>query len=451
MTIFPDLRRRLLAGAALVAVAGLLGAAPPAAGQGDEPLPCGVGYDRTVSPGQVAAEDSVRVKITVTGGDCAADGKGADVFFIVDATPTMFENRLIQPTKEALRDFVSQMNFANSSAGLISFAAEETVKSNLSRDRVRLLTAIQQIPPEQEDDVRGLSSALRVATQKLDNDGTPGNEKMVIVVIAGPDIGNQLVDLPSVTNAAKLAGVKFAFLMWFENRAGRARYEARYSNYVEAATFCADNDTQCPNWTLGRRWAWPVALEDSAAYSWDERIGPTMDLLAERLLRPLAITSVEIREVMHSGADFLQASAQPPPTGGNLREPLWSFPAIPAGGITIEYDARMIFGGETYPPTTRTELAVGYSDGQVGQRNLPNPPVVVIEPMGTPTPTISPSRTPSPSPSDTPVAPSPTATQVEATPTPITPTPAVPTEDPGGARLYLPAALQGWDGWDWTD
>lgn len=76
--------------AAAVGLAVILAADParPAAGQAPPPLPCGVTYDRTVSPSQIYVDQKVRVKITVAGGNagaCAGASRAADVFFVVDS------------------------------------------------------------------------------------------------------------------------------------------------------------------------------------------------------------------------------------------------------------------------------------------------------------------------------------------------------------------------------
>jgi len=423
---------------------------PPVSAQTEQPLPCGITYDRTVAPRQVYAEETVHVKITLSGGNaepCAGTQRHVNLFFVVDNSVPMFEYDLIQPTREAMIDFANQMS-SSSKAGLITYAADYSIKAPLNSERSRLLTSIRTMRNENENDVRGLSGALRKATELLDNDGTPGYERMVVTIIAGPDVDRQLVDLPTVTQAAINAGVKFAFLLFFEDRpGGRARFEARYEHYVGAASPCAPTDAACINWaTYGRRWAWPVAVEDVGTYAWDESIKAVLANLATRLLRPLRINGVGFREEMNSGATFLANSASPPPSGGDARAPEWVFTgAIPAGGITIEYDARMVIPGETYPVTDQTYFNVTYSDGSPGFRNLPNPEVTVLDPSEiTPTPSATgapPADTPTrtatpdePTPTASPRPPSPTPTE----PAPDTPTPTVgPT--PGGGTIYLPA------------
>lgn len=447
----------LLCALGAVLLGGPITPAAPAAAQGSTDLPCGVKVTRTVSPLQIHTDETVHVKITATGGDsgaCGGSSRPADVFFVVDNTETMFNPQLglIGPTRDALTDFVNQMDFKTSKAGLITYAAEESVKSNLSSDRDRLLQAIRAMRNENENDVRGLAAALRTATQKLDNDGTPGSEKMIVTIIAGPDVGNNLVNLPTVTQAARNAGVRFAFLLWFEERPGGGRYESRYTHYVEAASECPETDTQCPPWNAGRRWAWPVATSNVPAYSWDESIKATMTMLIGRLLRPISITGIEFQELMNSGADLLQASAAPPPTGGTLRDVRWQFNNIPATGLSIEYDARMVFTDATYPVTDRTQVDVSYSDGRPGTQSLPNPQVTVL---GAPTPTVT---TNTPTPTRTTVAPTPTPTATRtATASPGTPVPTTlaatatrppivdtpsPTTDPR-VRVFVPVTLKG--------
>ncbi len=442
-----------LAGAAAVA-----GPAAPAAGQEQPALPCGVEVDRTVSPLQIHTDETVHVKLTATGGDsgdCGGTSRAADVFFVVDNTETMFNPQfgLIDPTRDALIDFVNQMDFRTSKAGLITFALEESVKVNLSSDRERLLQSIHTMRKEQENDVRGLSAALRTATQKLDNDGTPGNQKMIITIIAGSTADtNAFVNLPTALNAARLAGVNFTMLMWFEDRVGGTRYGGIYRDLVLAASPCETTDTQCPNWNPGgRRWAWPIAKKDEAIYPWDDSIQATMTMLIGRLLRPISITGIEFQELIHSGADFLRASASPPPNAGTLRDVRWQAANIPAGGITIDYDARMVFSDQTYPVTDWTAVSVTTSDGKTVQRLLPNPDVTVLGavtptptervPTATRTPTATATATPATPGTPTPVTPTPdtpTATASPATPAADTPSP---TAEPG-SRVFVPVVLK---------
>ena len=382
-----------------------VGAAPPA----QEELPCDVTYDRTVAPGTIAVNESVHVRITVNG-TCPQGSRGLDVFFVVDRSVTMFDKSYMNPTKDALQNFVNAMDFTKSMAGLITYAANEQVNQPLTTNRDSVLQAIDRIRLNEENDVRALPDAFRTATQLLDRDGIQGNDKIILIVAAGPDVDGALVNMPTVTQAARNAGVKVIFLMF---------PDSRYLHYVEASSDCTGS--HCQSWSSRAgvivKWAWGVDANT---------IDSILSGLVPILARSLGITSVAVEDYLHSGAVLVPGSVQPPQSAGSDRVLIWSRTDIPAGGMVLEYDARMIYEDETYPVTDVTELAITYSDGSPAyRRDLPNPDITVLSELPTNTPgTPDPTDTPPPDPTDTPTA---TATDTQT----------------NGAVIYLPLALLG--------
>lgn len=393
-------------------VPGLSAQAPPCG-------PCPCTFDRTVQPQEVLVNEKVHVTIDL---DCDCPGQGAtkgiDVFFVVDRTNLMFDTRYIDPTQQAITAFVNKMDFAKGAAGLITYAVRESVRSNLTKDRQLILQAVNTIRRSEESDVRGLSTAFRTATTKLDNDGTPGNEKVIMIFVAGQDVDGRLVNMPTVTQAARNAGVMVVFFM-FPN--------ARFSHYVEASTVCTN--PICPNWSgLGRHWAWGVDKNNVQSI-----VGTQ---LAGVLLREPELSVLEIYEAMNSGAGFDLGSAAPLPSRPQVPpyvDIYWDYaaPSIPASGAHIEYDAEMVYADVTYPVTDISRGRVLLSDGQECFIDLPNPPVTVRGAM-TPTPTVAVTSTPTASP---------TATQSAV---PDTPTPtATTTPDPGDRfEIFLPVTAK---------
>jgi len=371
-------------------------------------LPCGVTYDRTVLPPEIVVSSTVHVHIQVDG-SCEGGSRGINIFFVVDRSVTMFEDGFIDPTKSALKNFVNSMDFTKSTAGLITYADKKQVNKPLTSDRDAMLVAIDRIRLSEENDVRSLPAAFRDATQLIDRDGIEGNDKIVLIIAAGPDKDNALVNMPTVTQAARNAGVKVVFLMF---------PDSRYLHYVEAASDCTG--TFCGLWgsRSGQlsKWAWGV---DSGS------IDSRLQMLVPLLLRGLELTRIEVEDFVHSGAEVLPSSVQPLPTnfagGPAYRDMIWDFNPVPPGGVRIDYDARMIFEDETYPVAELSELALWYSDGTAPRMPLPNPDIIVRSEI-TPTPT-------SPRPSATP---SPTAAVATATP-----------QGPTEWRVYLPVNLEG--------
>jgi hypothetical protein len=398
----------------------LLGAAPAARGQ-DEPMPCGVTSDRAVRPSTVVADEKVHVEITIGGGwegECSSETKGIDIFFVVDRSSTMFDKKYLDPTKAALEDFVNSMDFTKSSAGLITYAANDNINLNLSRNRDSVLGAINRIRLSEEDDTRGLQGAFRVATEKLDNDGQPGNQRIILIVTAGPDKQQQLINMPTVTQAARNAGVLVVFVM-FE--------DSTYTHFVEASSECRADI--CPTWNLRpvpkRKYAWEVTAGN---------IGTLMHALVTHLLRSVQISAVKVVESANFGAEFVPGSASPPPSVGpptylNLE---WEFAnGLPPTGLKVSYDVKMTLSGETYETMFSTDLEVYYNDGSFATRPLPNPPVTVLDPRDI---TATPGPTQPPRPTDTP---EPTGVP-PTSPPPATPTAGATTEP----RIFIPFALK---------
>ena len=251
--------------AVLIATAASAPAADPARAQQEPPLPCDVTYDRTVAPLDVIEDQTVHVDITVNG-RCSGEKLGLDTFFVVDRTDTMFDPvnrpRMINAAKDALKYFVNAMNFNKSLAGIVSYGRQYSVERPLTDDQDAIVGAIENIRHRRETDVRGLKSAFRYATQHLQDDGDPNNEKVIFIVTGGPDMQEALLDMPSVARAAHNAGIKVVFLMFASRTTNSA-----YGHYVDAATDCTW--TKCPIWggasagsATRQKYAWRVSNGD---------------------------------------------------------------------------------------------------------------------------------------------------------------------------------------------
>lgn len=418
---------RTLLGVIVVAavVWGVVGSGSvPAAAQAQ--LPGNIAYDRVVAPLDVALGEKVHVTIELSY-DNVRTSRGTDVIFVVDRTPTMFDTSISRPTpmdvtKEALQFFVNSMDVAKSEAGLITYAGTHSIGRNLTDDQDAMLQAIRNIRMDQENDVRGLVGAFRTATQKLDNDGTPGNEKVVMIVVAGPDQGQELVNMPTVTQAARNAGVKVVFLMFQIP----GKINAAYGHYVAASSDCSWG--YCVNWSgmTSPKYAWGVGVEGNS----DIRT-VTRNLVEHFLFMPSLG-----RLLVNEGFDpvnvhLLPNTVAPPPArvvGPPYYDVQWEFDNLTRGSVTIDYDAEPVYPDDTYPVTSVSQLILELSDGQrLPPIDLPNPMLTVRSAVPT-----------------TPATPTETATPTEAPPseTPATATPtasATPTEGPEGA-IFLPVA-----------
>jgi hypothetical protein len=376
----------------------------------------------------VAVGDKVHVEITVTG-SCTGGNRGIDIFFVVDRSVTMFEEDYLDPTKDALIRFVNTMDFTKSQGGLITFASNDDVRANLTNNQDALIQAIRAIRLSQETDVRGLQGAFRTATQKLDDNGTPGNDKVIMILVAGPDTNQALINMPTVTQAARNAGMKVIFLMF---------PQSRYLHYVEAASDCTG--TYCGRWTHRSgpmsKWAWGVDKENTA-----DDVIERLKILADILLKEPTLTALEIDDGLSGFFDYVPGSANPPPTGGGGPDLNWSYTSVPPGGIHIAYDVEALDEGIFRTAVvTRLDLLLSTSERFVVA--LPNPEVTVLDPaLITPTATATAPVTPTDPPTAThtlapgTTEPPPATTQ----PPPATTEPPPATETPEGA-LFLPWA-----------
>lgn len=424
--------RSSIAVAALVAgglALPLLVPAPSRAQDAGPPPPCEFAASRDVAPREVFAGDDTTVTVTIDPGCKSFEEHGVDMFFVVDQSVRMGADKYFEPTRLGLSDFVVQLNSGTSSAGIITFARDDSVLRNLTNDREDLLRAIGSIrlkeaPSAQESEIRGLLGAVRTATQKLDNDGTPGNDKVVVIIVAGQEKNEPLLTLPTVTQAARNIGVKFVFLMF---------PDALYSHFVASASECFAG---CPSWRGPRagdpvtmKWAWGVEREGPNG------IRAVLGQLATRLLRPATVSEVELWEGLNDDVTFVQGSAVPPPT--RIDPPLdlfWTLTNLISARQVIAFKGRMGAVG-TYPVSLRSELRVQYSDGFRQTILLDNPDVLVKDPSTRPTApatatALPPTATASPVATEQP----PTATaESTATHTPV----AAAT----GGTVYLPAAV----------
>jgi len=415
----------VLAGAIALPLARAL---PGSAQEAGPPPPCAFAASREVAPRDVYAGESTAITVTIDPGCRPYEEHGVDLFFVVDRSVTMGTEGFFEPTRLALRDFLVQLNTATSSAGIITFARDDSVLRNLSQDREDLLRAVDGIRLTQETEVRGMLGAVRTATQKLDNDGSPDNDKVVVIVVAGQEANEQLVTLPTVTQAARNIGVKFVFLMF---------PGARFTHFVASASDCYAG---CPSWRGPRagdpvtmKWAWGVEKEGTSG------VRAILGQLATRLLRPATVSEVELWEGLNDDVTFVQGSAVPPPT--RIDPPLdlfWTLTNLISTRQVIAFQARMGAVG-TYPVSLRSELRVQYSDGFRQTIDLENPDVLVRDPGSRPTVPATPTL---PAPTATP-----TATQAQVTSTAsstvVVSTPATPTLPPPSEAVYMPFAANG--------
>jgi hypothetical protein len=406
--------------------------AQPTAAPTEEPLPCDAQCTRTVEPLDVLLNDKVHVKISCSG-KCPTTQKPIDLFFVVDRTNTMFDQKSGGSTYMALAQqgmisFINAMDFNTSSAGLITYAASDSVSLNLTHDRDSILHAINTIRRSEETDVRGLQGAFRTATQKLQGDGTPGNAPWIIVIAGGPDMTQANINMPTVTQAARNAGIWVAFLMF---------KGSFYSHYIEASSDCTA--AACPRWQTSpghviQKYAWGV--NDTGWPSITEVLGKTM---VDLLLSGTMITQLQVREAMHGCAVFDLASSNPPPTAPQVPPYMvmdWIYPRSDLAGITIDYDAQMICE-DTYPVTAASRMTVDYTNGQ--QTRLLNNPLVTVHGPITPSPTVAtPTSTVPPPATSTPTA---SATATVPIPTTPVPSPSPTKTSPDRYPVYLPALL----------
>lgn len=421
----------LVAAAALAAgmLAPLAVAPASRAQEGGPPPPCAFQAAREVGPLSVFAGDTTAVTVTVDPGCRSYEEHGVDLFFVVDRSETMGRDQYFEPARNGLRDFIAQLNTATTAAGIITFAQDDSVLRNLSRDREDLLRAVDGIRLTQETEVRGLLGAVRTATQKLDNDGTPGNDKVVIILVAGSEANEALVTMPTVTQAARNIGVKFVFLMF---------PDARFTHFVASASECYAG---CPSWRGPRagdpitmKWAWGVEREGTNG------VRAILGQLATRLLRPATVTEVELWEGLGDDVTMDPGSAVPPPT--RTDPPLdyyWTMTNLVSARQVVGFRARMGAVG-TYPVSLRSELRVQYSDGFRQTLQLDNPDVLVQDPALRPTADPTATRTPVPAtatPTET-TAPPPTATATAGATATAT------SEAPSAEHtIYLPCGLSG--------
>jgi hypothetical protein len=412
----------------LVCMVTILGASPD--GARAQTVPGNVTYDRVVAPLDVTVGDTVHVKIELDY-DNVRTSRGVDTFLVVDRTPTMFGSKtdqttFIAATKEGLIGFVNSVDFSKGKVGLITYAANATVSRNLTDDRDSVLQAIQTIRMSEENDVRGLQDAFRTATQKLDNDGAPGNDKNIFIVVAGPDQQQALLNMATVTQAARNAGVRVVFLMFTG---------AAYAHYVDASSQCSWG--YCVNWSdYGRRYAWEVA----AGGTYDIRT--VLRNLSEHFLFSPSLAQILVRDEFDPANIALLPDSVVPLPSRTVGPPFflaeWQIDNPTRGPFVIEYDVRAEYPDDTYPVSTVSRLYLIASDGQTSTIDLPNPPITVHGP-GTPGTPASPTA-PTPGPTTPPAT-----TEVPTTPPPsLTPSTATPSPTSTGglpsARIYLPVA-----------
>jgi hypothetical protein len=403
------------------------------------PPPCPMTWTENAAPTDVEVGQDVHVEINI-GGECERVSQGMDVFFVIDRTVTMFSRDLVPPgskplidlTKDAIQYFVNSMDATKSHAGVISYAADYQVNRNLGSDMEALVETIDRIRMSQETDVRGLVGAFRKATELIDNDGNPANKKYIFIITAGPDQPQELLSFPTVTQAARNAGVNVVFLMWSTRTTDSA-----YSHYVGAASECTWSE--CVNWSdYGPRYAWRVAPKGARAGV--PEIGTIMTKLADHFLFGVTLAEIDVEDAFDPEVmEFIPVTPPQFAPGPPYTNVMWAYTGLGPTGIKIVYDATMLQEG-THPVALMSVLRLQDSTGRkYGPYDLPIPVVNVharTSPTVPPTaPTVPTAETPTVSATTPPTA---TTPPPSATPTVVPTTPAVPVRAP----VYFPACLR---------
>jgi Mg-chelatase subunit ChlD len=314
----------------------------------------------------------------------------------IDTSQSMTQDGKLGAAREAARAFVEAVDLSSGKVGLVSFAAEPAVMSNLSAERDTLLAAIDRLMPSRGTNIAaGIDAAVDVLRRGRDSGGSRAVEAIVVMSdgrqqnAAGGESGDTLV-----LAAADRAKAEGAILL----------------------TVCFGDD--CAVEVMRQ-----AASRPELFFGADDREG----LLAvyrdiARELIETSLRTLTLVDTLPANMRYVAGSADPPPAASGPDWLRWEWIPAPSRGVTVAFSVEPLEAGE-WPTNVQAVADFEDTEGATGGAVFPIPRVVVVAP--TPTPSATPTETPT-------ATASPTHTP-SSTPTPR------PTDRPG--PLYLPIAL----------
>lgn len=321
------------------------------------------------------------------------------VVLSIDASLSMRPNNKLQDAQDAARRFVSKMNFDISKIGVTSFSDKAYVDCELTDQRGRAISAINNLELKFGTDVEGgLDYSREVIVRGRMRNPDPDLPDPTEIIIMLSD------GLPYPRNQNPLGA------------AGRIK-----SQKILISTVCvgADCDRSLMR-SIATRPDLFFDVRDSG------KLLRVYDQLAEQFL-DTQLRTMTIVDELPDNMRYVEDSANPPPDEVAPDSLKWTMDVIPSAGVTVTYQVEPLEAGIW--PTNRQAFGDfrDTSDG-IGHIVFPTPTVKVKIP-----PTPTPTSTPPPTPTHTPAPPT-------DTPTP-TPTPTA-TPTPVPVPVYLPLMLR---------
>ncbi len=320
------------------------------------------------------------------------------VVLSLDASLSMRPNNKLQDAQDAARRFVSKMDFEISKVGVTSFSDQAYVNCELTDQRGRAVSAINNLELKFGTDVEGGLNYSRevIVRGRLRNPDPdlPAPTEIIIMLSDG---------LPYPRNQNPLAA------------AGRIKAQK-----ILISTVCVGADCdQSLMRSIASRPDLFFDVRDSG------KLLRVYDQLADQFL-DTQLRTMSIVDELPDNMRYVTDSANPPPDEVSSDSLKWTMDVIPSAGVTVTYQIEPLEAGIW--PTNRQAFGDfrDNNDG-IGHMVFPTPTVKVKVPP-TPTPTLTPVPTPTNTPAPPTDTPTPTLTPT-ATPTPV-PVP-----------IYLPVLL----------
>lgn len=355
-------------------------------------------------PTPVTVGADVDVRLTVRGGcGSAASNAPRDIVLILDISGSMAGEK-IRILREAALNFVGEVDFASSRAGVVSFDDTARIEQGLTSNANLLRTAIRRLDYDPNGGT-AIHEGLREAREHWSGRRRPEARPVFILMSDG---GSNLGLARSEADLAKRDGVEIFTIGIQASRMVLLTVATDPSHFFEA---------------------------DSARFLFGifERIADRVTV--STLFRAITITDQIPANMRLVPGSVVPAAAFDPQTNTLV----WALADIPFNGFALRYQLQPQAAGD-WP----TNIAAwgDFTDGfgVAGRLDFPIPRVRVVAAPPSITPTPAPSDTPTASPTVPPTATlTPTVTQTPtATPT-ITPSPR-PTLPP--KPVYIPIALK---------
>lgn len=313
---------------------------------------CRLTGTRALAPDRVLRCGATDVTLTVQA-DCPPGAVvGADIAIITDVSNSM-RNGKLDGARAAAKRFVDGLDLRYHRAAVVSFSGDASVEQPLSADRATVQGALDALAIGGGN--TNIYAALRAASDHLRTAGRPDALPVMVLLTDGDPIRPMV---PEPATAALVAAER-----------ARAR-----RTYIVTIGLGNTIDSLLLETIASSRKDFFYAPD---VVDLDRIYRAILDVVAQMNLTDLVIEDTPAAPFTR----YVPGSGQPPPLVVNDTL-TWTWPSLPADGLTFRYSLAATGSGQG--PAGRARVRYTDADGTRRTFTFPEPPLAVVVPTATP-------------------------------------------------------------------